>query len=126
MLCVVGLAQRLLEADLPDPAPASVSPLPYWLIPTILWRWGSPRSMPFRYYLRRPRELPAAVLHRWLSPMRATLRLGLGARHSLLLIQSLSLLVRPVEMAVRLRRGLRKRLGRRKRDLLPVHEERVF
>lgn len=129
MLCVLALARLLLGADVNHPAVLRrADRLPSWLPKAVLWRWGAGSKLPgLRHYLRRPWELPSAVRHRWLNPMRAALRLGIGGEWSYLSIQLRALLERPRQVWTRLRHGLADRTDRNSdaEALFAVHEERV-
>jgi hypothetical protein len=123
--CVIGLAGCLLGARVPGAAERAGG-LPPWLGPTVVWRWGAGfRLPPLPHYLRHRREFPAALLYRWLNPVRATLRMRQRARDSLLLTQLLALAGRPLQLAVRLGRGLARFRPAPNRPY-DLHRERVF
>jgi hypothetical protein len=97
VLCVVGLAQRLLGARV---APANIAAraglLPRWLVPAVLWRWATPAPFPpFVQHLRSPREFLQAVLYRRLNPIKIAYRLRLPPRTPWPLLQLLYPLSRP-------------------------------
>jgi hypothetical protein len=127
VLCVLGLARRLLGARIgPPEIAARTEKLPRWLEPCVLWQWGTARPEPrFRDYLARPAELGAAIRYRWLNTIRAAWRMRMRPRRSWLLIQSASLLGRPVEVVVRMQRGLAKRFRPMARPF-ELHREGVF
>jgi len=126
MLCVLALARELLGAEASHPAVLGrARRLPAWLTEAVLWRWGAGPALPgLTHYLRRPAEFPAAVRNRWLNPLRAVTRLGIGARRCYTLIQLQALLLRPKEAWRRLCRGLTAKL--KEPRVFAVHEERVF
>jgi hypothetical protein len=126
MLCVLALAKELLGAEVSHPAVLRrAETLPTWLPEAVLWRWGAGSALPgLAHYLRRPREFPSAVRNRWLNPLRAVSRLGIGVRRSYSLIQLQALLLRPKEAWRRLCRGLAPRPDEGR--LFAVHEEQVF
>lgn len=82
VLCAVGLAGRLLGAQLPNPSVArQATRLPAWLVPAVLRQWGTPYT---RYTDRplascltgSPRELMRALRRRWPNPVEATANTG--------------------------------------------------
>ncbi len=112
IVTICALACRLLDARCKHPTIAErTKRLPRWLIRTVLWKCGpGVIKRPLLHYLRHPGELPAAVLYRWLDPIKACFRMGLPAARSMAWIQLVSLLGRPVELSVRARRIVAKRL----------------
>ena len=82
ILCALSLAHQLLGASLPENSPLTsrVSPLPGWLVPSVLEQWGTMEhymdTLPMSYYLRHPKGLFKALRLRWPSPIHATVRVG--------------------------------------------------
>jgi hypothetical protein len=83
--CAVGLAHRLLGADVGGTPFAEQTPrLPRWLISSVVKQWGAlaavDHSLPeqMNNSLRRPLRLPHALRTRWPDPVRATIRMGAG------------------------------------------------
>lgn len=84
--CAVGLAERLLGADVrATPFERASSRLPRWLAPEVLKQWATPyaaQQAPMRYrapmrkYMRAPRGLFRDLLRRWPNPIEATVRVG--------------------------------------------------
>ena len=82
VLCAIGLAGRLLNADTkraPDDAKAS---LPSWLIDNVLKQWENPNAInqapmnhpvPFSQLLRHPSGLLEGLRQRWPNPILATI-----------------------------------------------------
>ena len=107
----IGLAVRLLGAHLDEPIRTlATEEVSWWLADTILWRWGagfSPAAL--SHFIRNPAQFPRAVLHRWLNPIRAAYRARRGPTTPLAWVQLASLLVRPFQVAARVRRVFRKR-----------------
>jgi hypothetical protein len=107
----IGLAIRLLGARLDEPIRTlATEQVSWWFADTVLWRWGagfSPTAL--SHFIRNPAQLPRAVLHRWLNPIRAAYRARLGPTTPLAWVQLASLLVRPFQVAARVRRVFRKR-----------------
>lgn len=80
--CAIGLAHRLLGADLRDtPALVKDAKLPGWLVPSILKEWEA-RSMskrhraPMSATLSHPLRTLKGLRHHWPSPVEATVTLG--------------------------------------------------
>jgi hypothetical protein len=82
IICVIGLAHRLLGAriDLLPMAPHSIK-VPDWLIENVLAQWAHPfplvqspsiHPVPLARYLRRPKGLLKALSSRWPNPIAAT------------------------------------------------------
>jgi hypothetical protein len=129
VLCVVGLACRLLGADLNGHAVgARVRELPAWLVRRVLWQWQAGWTKPtFGGCLRRPTELVGAVMNHWLDPLKAAYRMRLSPQRSLAWIQLTALLGRPYEVVLRLARQLGKP-WRRPEPVVPfsVHPQREY
>jgi len=127
VLCVVGLACRLLGAGLSDTTVAArVRELPAWLVRRVLWQWQAGWTKPSLVEcLRRPTKLTGAVMNHWLDPLKAAYRMRISPRRSLAWIQLAALLGRPYEVVLRLARLLGKR-WRRPAPLVPfsVHPQR--
>jgi hypothetical protein len=107
VLRVVGLAQRLLGAQVRDRriAREAAQAVPPWMVETVLWRWGSGRDRkPFAHYLRHPADAARGLLHDGLNPIKAAYRLGMCPRsRSLMLpVQAAAFLARAVEIPRRL------------------------
>jgi hypothetical protein len=83
--CTVGLAHRLLGAEIGDtPVARRAESLPGWLIPSVLKNWSKPDPNlypPLAYvppmitYLRRPAGMLKALRRRWPDPIEATIRM---------------------------------------------------
>jgi hypothetical protein len=84
ILCALGLAHRLLGAQLDSiPLNASLEQLPSWAVPTVLKEWASPKpSMterhraPMATYWRHPSGVLEGLRNRWPNPVEATIALG--------------------------------------------------
>ncbi len=82
VLCALGLAHQLLEANLPENSPSALRNrhLPGWLVPSVLEQWGKMEhymySLPMAFYLRHPKGLFKALRLRWPNPIQATARVG--------------------------------------------------
>ena len=82
VLCALGLAHRLLGANLPQDAPLALreAHLPGWLIPSVLEQWGKMEhymySLPMAFHLRHPKGLFQALRLRWPNSIQATTRVG--------------------------------------------------
>ncbi len=77
--CVVGLAGRLLDARLPQPARAWREQVPAWLERTVLWRWGAgPRPRSVGHYLRHPMDGLMGLRYHGFNPIRGVFQLGLS------------------------------------------------
>jgi len=82
--CAVGLAHRLLGADVHEtPVAWRAGNLPAWLVPAVLEQWEVPcyadrptMLEPLRQVLRHPAALPRALRARWPDPIQATIRMG--------------------------------------------------
>jgi Uncharacterised nucleotidyltransferase len=83
--CVIGLAQRLLGADLAGtPLCEGATKLPRWLVPAVLRQWehglGASGQGPLVNrlpdLLRRPGGLRAELRLRWRNPIQASFELG--------------------------------------------------
>jgi len=84
--CSIGLAQRLLGAEIHDtPVADRAKTLPAWLISNVLKQWETPYSTsqapvthaaPMSKYLRDPRGLLADLRRRWPNPIEATVYTG--------------------------------------------------
>lgn len=83
MVAVLQLAAYFLGADLTGaPIPGGTGSLPPWFLSAVLTRWHAPLpglQPPHTYgpplrqvLLRRPRQLPAALVRRWPDPVTAT------------------------------------------------------
>lgn len=88
ILCVIGLAHQLLEANL-DRVPRSVvaGQLPGWLVANVLKQWERPYPIeqspmrhprPMQTYLRQPLGLFDALRSRWPDPIGATISVNGG------------------------------------------------
>jgi hypothetical protein len=84
VLCAIGLAHRLLGAQLDSiPFNASLEQLPTWAVPTVLKEWASPKpSMterhraPMATYWRHPSGVLEGLRNRWPNPVEATIAIG--------------------------------------------------
>lgn len=84
--CSIGLAHRLLGAEIADtPVADRAKTLPAWLISNVLKQWETPYSMsqppvnyaaPMSKYMRDPRGLLADLRRRWPNPIEATVYTG--------------------------------------------------
>lgn len=85
--CAVGLARRLLGAEVKGGPPADVGARrpPAWLVSNTLRRWGTAAGMTLSHnrhrrrmaaYLRDPRGVLKDVARRWPDPTEATIRAG--------------------------------------------------
>lgn len=80
--CAIGLARRLLGADISDaPIESRAKTLPSWLVPNVLKQWERPLARdhgvgsgraPLSYYLRRPSTIFGDLTQRWPNPIEAT------------------------------------------------------
>ena len=124
VLCVIGLAQKMLGAEIESPEIATrASRLPRWLAPSILWHWASHRPI---FFARK--SIPdhfADLLHGKFNPIRAALRTGLTPHSPLPILQLSSLGLRPFQLAVRIERALKKPL-QDKHLSFALHGERLF
>jgi len=81
--CVMGLARRVLGAELPSGLPPEVSRavrrVPRWLVAATLAQWGRPYTRytdrPIATSASRPLDLLAAVRRRWPNAIEATMSL---------------------------------------------------
>jgi hypothetical protein len=117
VLAAVGLAQRLLGAEVRDRriARQAAQALPSWLVETLLWRWDSGRERkPFAHYLRHPAEAARGLLHDGLNPIKAAYRLGICPRSRSLMypVQLAAFLARSVEIPQRLWKKVRPHAAR--------------
>jgi hypothetical protein len=84
VICAMRLAQRLLGARVDEtPAVCITSPLPRWLVPTILKEWESKapsmsqrHNAPMASFLRYPTGVLKGLRHRWPNPIEATISMG--------------------------------------------------
>jgi hypothetical protein len=106
--CTIGLAQHLFGASCTHAGlRRDADRLPRWLAPAVLWRWEQGVHLPTgRHYLRHPKHLPDALRYQWFNPLRATLRTRQPARRPQALVQTLAVLQRPLQLAVRVGRGV--------------------
>lgn len=84
--CAIGLAHRLLGAEIDDtPVADRAKTLPAWLISNVLKQWETPYSVmqppvsyaaPMSKYLRDPRGLLADLRRRWPNAIEATVYTG--------------------------------------------------
>jgi hypothetical protein len=83
--CVIGLAQRLLGADLAGtPLSDGATKLPRWLVPAVLRQWEQglgasgqgPLAGRLADLLRHPGGLRAELRLRWRNPIQASFELG--------------------------------------------------
>jgi hypothetical protein len=127
VLCVVGLAQRLLGAQVePAHIAARADRLPWWVVPAVLWRWGATMpALPFHYYARHPSEIPAALLYRTFNPIKISYWLRMPPHRSWLLLQLAYLLTRPLRLLARLGHGLA-RMRFTPTGSVAVHSGRMF
>jgi hypothetical protein len=130
VLAVVGLAQRLLGADVRPTriAQRAADAVPPWMVETVLWRWESGRDRkPFAHYLRHPLAALSAVLHDGLNPIKAGYRLGVcPQRRSLMLpVQLAAFLARSVEIPRRAQRLGRKLLRQPARSFV-LHRDQLL
>jgi hypothetical protein len=84
VICALRLAEQLLGARL-DGTPAALikSPLPRWLIPTILKEWEAEvpsmsqrHNAPMKSFLRYPAGVLKGLRHRWPNPIEATVSMN--------------------------------------------------
>ncbi len=83
ILTAVGLAQAVLNAEIRDDEIAGqVSPVPNWIISSVLKEWNAPfatrqppmsHRAPLRKYLREPSGLLGDLANRWPNPILATI-----------------------------------------------------
>jgi len=127
ILCVVGLAARLLQARVePAEIAARAGRLPKWLAPSVGWRWPSgPDASSLRLRCRTVGDFSQALLYDKFNPMRATQRTRLSPHVWPPLIQLASLCGRPVQWGVRAWRAMKK-LSPRPSQAFDVHLDRVF
>jgi hypothetical protein len=72
VLAVVGLAARLLDAEVKDSGIRERAVCPDWLAEIVPHIWNAGRDKrPLSYYLQHPREGQIALQYRWLNPIRA-------------------------------------------------------
>jgi hypothetical protein len=84
IFCAIGLAHRLLSADVDDiPFAESVKQLPTWAVPTVLSEWASLQpSMTQRHlapmitYWHHPSGVLKGLRNRWPNPVEATIVAG--------------------------------------------------
>jgi hypothetical protein len=127
ILCVLGLAIRLLQAQATPEITARASRLPGWLVGAVLWRWTNGMFVgPLWTCCHDWSDLGPALLFAKFNPMRATERTQLSPHRSLLAIQAASLCGRPLQGGVRLWRGLQKTFAPRSDQAFDLHEDRVF
>jgi hypothetical protein len=116
---VIGLACRLLGAELNNPAfSRKVADVPGWLEQAALWRWGAVNDRErLGFYLRNPGATAQAIYYRGLDPIKASLRLGAWPRHrlTLFLVQLRAQVGRCRHAPRRLRIELTKRIRKRAR-----------
>jgi hypothetical protein len=81
--CSVGLAHRLLGADLAGtPVSTRAQNLPRWLVPAVIKQWERPGILDHTpaelmlTSLRHPTRVPGALLKRWRDPIEATFRVN--------------------------------------------------
>lgn len=82
VLCAIGLAGQLLDADTSN-VPAEINvPLPNWLVENVLKQWENPTAInqppmshpvPIIDLLKRPSGLLAGLRQRWPNPILATI-----------------------------------------------------
>lgn len=120
--CLVALAEQFLGARTLRPAPAHrAAVLPRWLVPNVLWTWGTGfEDRTLNHVLRHPAALFQVLRNHTLDPIRACHRLGLSPHHSLLWILLLRCVSRPLEWPARLWRG-RTRLFPRAAQPFDIH-----
>lgn len=82
IMCAIGLAKRLLEADTKDVPSHVNTQVPPWLIENVLKQWERPFAInqppmshptPFTNLLRHPTQLPEGLRQRWPNPILATI-----------------------------------------------------
>jgi hypothetical protein len=80
--CVIGLAQRLLGADISSLPVLARWPAPAWLCQNVLKQWATPfavnqppmsHPVPMSNLLRHPLGLPEGLRQRWPNPIIATI-----------------------------------------------------
>jgi hypothetical protein len=80
--CVIGLAQRLLGADISSLPVLARWPAPAWLCQNVLKQWATPfavnqppmsHPVPMSNLLRHPLDLPEGLRQRWPNPIIATI-----------------------------------------------------
>jgi hypothetical protein len=81
VVCVLGLAYRLLGARLGDPELAQKAErLPGWLVPAVLRQWSKRyrryAGLPLADRLRRPVGILGALRERWPNPIEATVSMA--------------------------------------------------
>jgi putative nucleotidyltransferase-like protein len=88
IICTLGLAQELLDAEVGETPFAVSKRQPAWLKPAVLRAWARPfsahftRRDPLGHYLQRPRGLMRALAGRWPTPIVGTVGTG-GAFNNL-------------------------------------------
>jgi hypothetical protein len=123
ILGVLGLAQRLLGAELPEEIALEANRCtPRWLEQAILWQWGEEGTQG-----RKSRQEQLDFLaYKTFNPLRAAHRLQMGPRTPVAAIQIASILARPWQGVVRLRRGYREHVVNKQPTAVEVHRDRVF
>jgi hypothetical protein len=125
--CTIGLAQHLLGAECPHVGlRRDAERLPGWLASAVLWRWQHSDKLPrARHYWRHPKAIPDALRYQWLNPLRATFRTHMAARRPSIVLQTLATLQRPVQVAARLTRSLRRAHATHDKGY-DVHQDRIW
>jgi hypothetical protein len=124
VLCVIGLACRLLHARAAHPVVATAAArLPRWFEAALVARWGAGRwPRPFGHYLRHPIEALRELSCRGCNPIRAVFWLGLSP-YTHLPLPLVQLGAFAHIYAGRVRRSLATRLRWKPAEmLLPVHQ----
>ena len=89
--CVLGLAERLLDARATRP-PQPFARVPAWIERAVQWCWGAGSGKPLQHYLRDPAEVVRRLRYHGISPnhgstpIKAALHLGLGPNRGLPLL----------------------------------------
>jgi hypothetical protein len=82
IMCAIGLARELLEADLAKVPSFAKSEVPRWLIENVLKQWAKPfagnqppmsHPIPMADLLKNPARLPEGLRQRWPNPILATI-----------------------------------------------------
>jgi len=102
-VCVLGLAERLLDAR-PSGPPQLFGCVPAWIEQAVRWCWGAGSGKPLHHYLRDPAEVVRRLRYHGISPnhgstpIKAALDMGLGPNRGLplLFVQLVSFVHRKV------------------------------
>jgi hypothetical protein len=115
--CIIGLAKRLLGAELGDaPVKSRADSLPGWLVSSVLKQWSAPHppKLPLPLFATRVKAswwkptILSAVRQRWPNPVQATVYTNGQFDNTMRLPFQLSnCLTRTVKLCLRLRASLR-------------------